>query len=82
MSHTIILVRCIERSLRDARVSAIRNRGLKPTANRKRSLRDVIRSAPSVDETTRRDSIPTECGRDCLVETGFPSEKDSPNSAR
>jgi hypothetical protein len=31
-----------ERSLRDARVSAIWNRGLKPTANHERSLRDVV----------------------------------------
>jgi hypothetical protein len=36
----------IKRSLRDARVSAFQYRGLKPTANRNRSLRDEV--VPSI----------------------------------
>ena len=39
----LIIVRLgVERSLRDAAVWAIRYRGLKPTANRNRSLRDEV----------------------------------------
>ena len=43
--HKMIVCFDIERSLRDARVSAIWNRGLKPTANHERSLRDARVSA-------------------------------------
>jgi hypothetical protein len=41
-SHKMIVRLGIKRSLRDARVSALQHRGLKPTANRNRSLRDVV----------------------------------------